>query len=95
MTRLEGETLYLSGDLSLANLMTYRLDIESKIPESANVTVDLSELTVHGSAVLSLLVFLRRRAAAGSGDVRFTGCSNVLRNMARVAELEDLLGLPV
>lgn len=95
MIRLDGETLFLSGDVSLVNLMAYRHAIENQIPESAKLVVDLSELTVSGSAVLSLLVFLRRRASGANGEVRFTGCSDVLRNMARVAELEELLGLPV
>ena len=95
MIQLEGKTLFISGDLSLVNLMEYRHQIEAQVPESAQVTVDLSGLNVRGSAALSLLVFLRRRAASANGSVSFTGCNDVLRGMARVAELEDLLGLPV
>jgi len=95
MMRLEDDVLYLSGELSLANLMEYRQEIENLLPGASSVTIDLSELAVHGSAVLSLLVFLRRRANASGGSVSFTGSSEVVRQMARVAELEDLLGLTV
>lgn len=95
MMRLEDGVLHLSGELSLSNLMEYRQELESLLPGSSSVTVDLTELVVHGSAVLSLLVFLRRRAGASGGSVRFQGCSDVIRQMARVAELEEMLGLTV
>ncbi|MBL6689074.1 MAG: STAS domain-containing protein [Pseudomonadales bacterium] len=95
MIRLDDDVLHLSGELSLANLMAYRREIENLLPRSGSVTVNLTELVVHGSAVLSLLVFLRRRAGATGGAVTFTGCSDVVRQMARVAELEELLGLTV
>ncbi len=95
MMRLEKDVLYLSGDLNLDTLMDYRHEIEQQLPEFSSLTIDLSDLVVHGSAVLSLLVFVRRRVLAAGGEVHFTACSEVLRQMVRVAELEDLLGLPV
>ncbi len=93
MMHLEDDVLFLTGDLDLNNLMTFRHEIEDQVVASSNVTVDLADLTVHGSAILSLLVFLKRRAVTANGSVQITGCSDVVRQMARVAELEELLGL--
>ena len=93
MMHLEGDVLFLTGDLDLNNLMAFRHEIEVQVTSSSNITVDLTDLTVHGSAILSLLVFLKRRAIADTGSVQIRGCSEVVRQMARVAELEELLGL--
>ena len=93
MMHLEGNVLFLAGDLDLKNLMAFRHDIESQVDSSSSITVDLTDLMVHGSAILSLLVFLKRRAIADNRSVQIRGCREVVRQMARVAELEALLGL--
>lgn len=71
--------------------MHWREQMELAIPAHQDARIDLADLQIDGSAILSLLVFLVRRAQLAGVDIRFENPSNQLLEMADMAELSALL----
>lgn len=87
--------LALSGELDLTSLMVYRAELQSHLPITRDIVVDLSALTACGSAVLALLIYLVRQAGQGGCQVKFVGADKSIQEMALLADLESLLQLSV
>ncbi len=92
--------ILLSGEISLHNLMAYREALEKTLAtltpagqSQGELAVNLSELEIIDSAALSLLVFIVRQTRGTFDTVRFVGCNKNLRDMAAMAELDELLEL--
>jgi len=83
----------LTGHLDLHSLTQWRAEVEDSIPADQNAQIDLAGLQIEGSAVLSLLVFMVRRAQLEGADVHFSNPSSQLLEMADMAELSALLKL--
>ncbi len=83
----------LSGKVSLTNIMAVRREFDARLPTACPVTVDLSELEVEGSAVLTLLVHIMRSMQQSGGSVRFENPGAGLRKIASLAGVLEILSL--
>ena len=59
----------------------------------ATDTVDLAELTEADSATLSVLIAWVAKARARGGTLRYLNVPQTLRNLARLSDVDGLLGL--
>ena len=90
---VEGDVLKLSGRLDLTTLMGFRQELAARFPFDREITVNLEQLEIDGSAVLALLILMARQARKDGGSVTFTGVSDNLSAMAALSGLTELLGL--
>lgn len=68
-------------------------DEADKLPLEREIELDIGLLSFNGSAILSFLVFLLRRAAQLGGSLMFTNVPRRLVQMAELSELASILGL--
>ncbi len=83
----------IGGELNLTTLMLYYGELQSHLPFQSGFEVDLSEVEFNGSAVLALLVMIKRHAYRAEVEVVFKGADERLCDMAALAGLTSLMGL--
>lgn len=83
----------LSGRLGYGNAGADFTRVVSAVPRGLNVAADVSALEQADSATLAVLLACAAHAAAGGGAFTVRGASAGLRALARLGEVEGLLGI--
>ena len=84
-----GDRWLFSGALTLDDAMAV-LEHAAELPLPASGIVDMAELVHADSAALSVLLELKRRAAAEGKRLSFATFPPMLESLARVYGIEDL-----
>lgn len=83
----------LSGRLGYGNAGAAFITLLNAVPPGSRVTADISALGQADSATLAVLLACAAHAAAGGGAFTVRGASAGLRALARLGEVEGLLGI--
>ena len=89
----QGENIFVLGEVNLDNLSDFCRSLKTKLRVNDVVSISFGSLDSRGSAVLPLLIFLRRKERELSANVTFKSCSTKVHEMARLAGLSEELGL--
>ena len=89
------DSLRLSGIVSLDTVVDYRNRLVEllKVNSAEVVTIDLREVEVHGSAILTLLISLVRESKKLQKKVIFNECPQDLLAVAHASGISDILEL--
>jgi ABC-type transporter Mla MlaB component len=89
----EGENIFVRGEVNLDNLSDFCRSLKNKLKVNDVVSISFESLDSKGSAILPLLIFLRRQERELSATVTFKCCSARVHEMARLAGLSEELGV--
>ena len=89
----KGDNIFVSGEVNLDNLSKFCGDLKTILKVNDVVSISFGSLDSRGSAVLPLLIFLRRQEWELSANVTFKACSTKVHEMARLAGLSEELGV--
>ena len=89
------DSLRLSGIVNLDTVVDYRNRLVEllKVNSAEVVTIDLREVEVHGSAILTLLISLVRESKKLQKKVIFNECPQDLLAVAHASGISDILEL--
>ncbi|MCS6787294.1 MAG: STAS domain-containing protein [Thiobacillaceae bacterium] len=90
--RREADTVYLDGELTLANARRLLDEGAAAIAEGA-ARFDLAGVTKVDSAALSLMLAWRRRALAAGRDLTFSSPPESIKSLARLYGVDELLAI--
>ena len=93
MVNRQGENIFLIGEVNLDNLSDFCRDLKTELKVNDVVSISFDSLDSKGSAILPLLIFLRRQERELSATVTFKCCSTKVHEMARLAGLSEELGV--
>ena len=93
MVDRQGENIFLIGEVNLDNLSDFCRSLKTELKENDVVSISFDSLGSKGSAILPLLIFLRRQEMELSATVTFKSCSIKVHEMARLAGLSEELGV--
>ena len=89
----QGENIFVLGEVNLDNLSDFCRGLKTKLKVNDVVSISFDSLDSRGSAILPLLIFLRRKESELSANVTFESCSTKVHEMARLAGLSEELGV--
>ena len=89
----EGDTILVMGKITLDNLSDFCRSIKTVLEVNDVVSISFKSLDSEGSAILPLLIFLRRKEKQLSANLTFKCCSTKVLKMARLAGLSEELGV--
>ena len=89
----EGDTIVVMGKVNLDNLPDFCRSIKTLLKVNDVVSLSFESLDSQGSAILPLLIFLRKKEKQLSANLTFKFCSTKVLKMARLAGLSEELGL--
>ena len=84
---------FLTGEINLDNLLDFCRSLKTKLKVDDVVSISIDSLDSKGSAILPLLIFLRRQERELGATVTFKSCSTKVHEMARLAGLSEELGV--
>ena len=88
----EGDKIFVMGKVTLDNLSDLCRSIKTALKENDVVSISFKSLDSQGSAILPLLIFLRREEKELSAKLTFKCCSTKFLKMAQLAGLSEDLG---
>jgi phospholipid transport system transporter-binding protein len=86
-------TLRVSGAISYANAALALMQAPQAAHAGAALTIDLSALENADSATLAVLIAWSAQARRRETELRYQRAPQGLRNLARLCEVDELLGL--
>ncbi|MDC2963978.1 hypothetical protein OA067_03615 [Gammaproteobacteria bacterium] len=89
----EGDKIYVMGKVTLDNLSDFCRGIKNALKKNDIVLISFESLDSQGSAILPLLIFLRRQEKQLSAKLTFKCCSTKFLKMAKLAGLSEGLGI--
>ena len=89
----QGENIFVIGEVNLDNLQDFCRSLKIKLKVNDVVSISFDALDSKGSAILPLLIFLRRQERELDATVTFKCCSKKVHEMARLAGLSEELRL--
>ena len=89
----QGDSIFVIGEVNLDNLSEFCSDLKTILKVNDVVSISFDSLDSRGSAILPLLIFLRRKESELSANVTFESCSTKVHEMARLAGLSEDLGV--
>ena len=89
----QGDKIFVIGEVNLDNLSEFCRDLRTILKVNDVVSISFDSLDSRGSAILPLLIFLRRKESELSANVTFESCSTKVHEMARLAGLSEDLGV--
>ena len=89
----QGENIFVMGEVNLDNLQDFCRSLKIKLKVNDVVSISFDSLDSKGSAILPLLIFLRRQERELGATVIFKRCSKKVHEMARLAGLSEELGV--
>ena len=89
----QGENIFLTGEINLDNLLDFCRSLKTNLKVNDVVSISFDSLDSKGSAILPLLIFLRRQERELSAAVTFQCCSTKVHEMAGLAGLSEGLGV--
>ena len=93
MVERKGDKIFVSGEINLGNLSEFCRRLKTILKVNDAVSISFESLDSPGSAILPLLIFLRKEEKELSASITFNSCSNRVHQMARLAGLSEELGL--
>ena len=93
MVDRQGENIFVIGEVNLDNLSDFCRSLKTKLKANDVVSISFDTLDSKGSAILPLLIFIRRQERELSATVTFKYCSTKVHEMARLAGLSEELGV--
>ena len=93
MVDRQGENIFVIGEVNLNNLPDFCRSLKTNLKVNDVVSISFDSLESKGSAILPLLIFLRRQERELSATVTFKCCSAKVHEMARLAGLSEELGV--
>ena len=93
MVDRKGDTIFVTGEVNLDNLPDFCLGLETALKVNDSVSISFESLNSKGSAILPLLIFLRRKEKDLGATVTFKSCPTKVNDMARLAGLSEELGV--
>ena len=93
MVDRQGENIFVIGEVNLDNLSDFCRSLKTKLKVNDVVSISFDSLDPKGSAILPLLIFLRRQERELSAAVTFQCCSPKVHEMAGLAGLSEGLGV--
>lgn len=93
LERVDDDLIKVSGSLDVTTVSKYK-DEGIELIEKANEPVmDLSEITVAGSAVIALLIAWERHAAKRGKHIKYVHAPDNLVDIARACGVQDIIVL--
>ena len=89
----EDDKISVSGEVNLDNLSDFCQSLKNVLKPNDVVSISFDSLYSKGSAILALLIFLRKAEKELNAVVTFKSCSTKVHEMARLAGLSKDLGL--
>ncbi len=89
----QGDKISVTGEVNLDNLSEFCRSLKTKLKVNDVVSISFDGLDSKGSAILPLLIFLRRQERELSAAVTFQCCSSKVHEMAGLAGLSEGLGV--
>ena len=89
----QGKNIFVTGEVNLDNLSDFCRSLKTKLKANDVVSISFDSLDSKGSAILPLLIFLRRQERELGATVTFKCCSTKVHEMARLAGLSEELGV--
>ena len=89
----EGDKIFVMGEVTLDNLPDFCRSIKAVLKEDDVASISFKSLDSQGSAILPLLIFLRREEKQLCANLTFNCCSNKVLKMAKLAGLSEELGV--
>ena len=89
----KGDMILVMGKVTLDNLSDFCRSIKTVLKANDVVSISFKSLDSQGSAILPLLIFLRRKEKQLSANLTFKCCSTKVLKMARLAGLSEELGV--
>ena len=93
MVDRENDDICVSGEVSLDNLADFCQSLEACLKPKDVVSISFESLDSKGSAILVMLIFLRKIEKDLSARVTFKSFTTKAHDMARLAGLSEELGL--
>ena len=87
----QGENIFVTGEVNLDNLLDFCRSLKTELKLNDVVSISFDSLDSKGSAILPLLIFLRRQERELDATVTFKCCSKKVHEMARLAGLTEEL----
>ena len=90
--KMEGDVLYVSGDLDFSNVMSvYQASIKTICASSSSVTIDFSRLLSANSAALAIIVNWMKLANKNNVAISFRNMSGDIISLAKSSGLDKLI----
>ena len=89
----KGDNIFVIGEVNLDNLPDFCESLKAKLKVNDVVSISFDSVDSKGSAILPLLIFLRRHERELSATMTFKCCSAKVHEMARLAGLSEELGV--
>lgn len=93
VSRIDDNVIKVTGCLDVTTVSRYRDEGMRLIDEAVAPVIDLSNVTVAGSAVIALLIAWQRHAAKSGKELTFVRTPANLMDIARACGVDDIVRL--
>ena len=84
-------TIAVSGRLDTNTAPTFETELKSSLDGVTDLTLDFSGLDYISSAGLRVLLSVKKLMNAENGDMRVTGCNEIVKEIFEVTGFTDIL----